>query len=202
MDINIYLLQHHRVIQEEESGPETEFETETGAGSGVVGHNNEETLYSLLLTNLGPDQFGSYSCSAESPLGRAHQTTDIAGWPRLSSVKISSDPAQSSCYRVAVQLYSQYSVQNVNLLLRDSGGGRLGEFNIPPSYNNFLSHRLCNLTFTTNYSVDIRASNSYGESPPVQYNFTTEDQNIFNLPWSGALRSVGDSRYFYMTGDV
>ena len=175
------------------------FSSETEEESQVsVGHNNEETLYSLLLTNLGPGQFGSYSCSAESPLGRAHQTTDIAGWPRLSSVKISSEPAQSSCYRVAVQLYSQYSVQNVNLLLRDSGGGRLGEFNIPPSYNNFLSHRLCNLTFTTNYSVDIRASNSYGESPPVQYNFTTEDQNIFNLPWSGALRSVSDK----MTGDV
>ena len=160
------------------------------SGEVSVGHNNEQTLYSLLLTNLGPEQFGSYTCSGVSPLGRAQQTTNIAGWPRLSSVKISSDPAQSSCYRVAVQLYSQYNVQNINLLYRDARGGRVEEVNIPPSYNNFASHRLCNLTFTSHYSVDIRAANSYGVSPPVQYNFTTEDQNIFNLPWSGAGRSV------------
>ena len=153
-----------------------------------VGHNNDETVFSLQLSNLGLEQFGVYSCSAVSPLGRAQQSTEVSGWPRLSSVKISSDPAQSSCYSVAVQLYSQYTVQNVNLIYRDVKGDRLGEFNLPPSYNNFVSHRLCNLTFSSNYSVNIRAANSYGVSPPVQYNFTTEDQNIFNLPWSGALR--------------
>ena len=192
------------IFREAVSGERTELyssDSDEDSSEVSVGHNNDETVFSLHLTNLGLDQFGSYTCSAVSPLGRAQQTTEVAGWPRLSSVKISSDPAQSSCYRVAVQLYSQYTVQNVNLLYRDVRGDRLGEFNLPASYNNFVSHRLCNLTFSSNYSVNIRAANSYGSSPPVRYNFTTEDQNIFNLPWSGAVRSVWDWRYFYMTGD-
>ena len=188
------------IFREAVSGERTELyssDSEEDSSEEVsVGHNNDETVFSLHLTNLGLDQFGSYTCSAVSPLGRAQKTTEVAGWPRLSSVKISSEPAQSSCYRVAVKLDSQYTVQNVNLLYRDLRGDRLGEFNLPASYDNFVSHRLCNLTFSSNYSVNIRAANSYGASPPVRYNFTTEDQNIFNLPWSAAVRSVWDSRYF------
>ena len=192
------------ITREALGGERTELynsDSEEDSSEVSVGHNNDQAVFSLHLTNLGLDQFGSYSCLAVSPLGRARESLEVSGWPRLSSVKISPEPARSSCYLVAVQLYSQYSVQNINILVRDLRGDRLGEVNLPPSYNNFVSHRLCNLTASTNYSLDIRAANSYGVSPAVQYNFTTEEQNIFHLPWSGAVRSVRDMRYFYMTGD-
>ena len=42
LDLFIYSLQHRGFIQEEESGPEAEFETELGAGSGVASSNQEE----------------------------------------------------------------------------------------------------------------------------------------------------------------
>ena len=155
----------------------------------TVRHHNEVALYSLHLQHLQLEDFGDYTCSADSPLGHTQDTTTVAGWPRVTSVKISSDPAQSSCYRVSVQLDSHYRVHNVHLLFRDARGLTKGQVNIPPSFNNFVSHRQCNLTFSTNYSVDISAANSYGASGPVEYNFTTETQNIFNLPWSAATRS-------------
>ena len=181
------------VLYRESIGGEREVlysSSEEEGGQVTVHHHNEATVYSLHLQQLQLEDFGDYICLADSPLGHAEDRTTVAGWPRVTSVKISSDPAQSSCYRVSVQLDSQYRVHNVHLLYRDHGGGKTAEVNIPPSYDNFISHRQCNLTFSSNYSVEISSANSYGASGPVQYNFTTETQNIFNLPWSPANRSA------------
>lgn len=53
---------------------------------------------------------------------------------------------------------------------------------------NYHISRQCNLDFSTDYSVYISASNNFGFSPKMQYNFTTEQLSLVNLPWSGANR--------------
>ena len=54
----------------------------------------------------------------------------------MSSVKISPDPSQSSCYSVTVQLQSDSPVQTVQFLF----SGNMGSYNISPIHNT-ATHR-------------------------------------------------------------
>jgi len=143
--------------------------------------SNDITMYELELEELDASKFGDYHCVAENMLGEDSDTVKISGWPTVTSVKISPDPAKSRCYRVTVRLQSESPVFSV----RFSYSHNMGTVNVVPSHE-VTSHRLCNLSYSSHYWVYVSAANSYGYSPEIQYNFTTDHQPLINLSWSTA----------------
>jgi len=141
--------------------------------------SHDITMYELELEELDASKFGNYYCVADNMLGEDSDTVKISGWPSVTSVKISPDPAQSLCYRVTVSLQSDSPVLSV----RFSYSHNMGTVNVVPS-GEVTSHRLCNLSYSSHYWVYVSAANSYGYSPEIQYNFTTDHQPLINLSWS------------------
>jgi len=154
----------------------------------VMHDSSDTTIYTLQLHDLDVSQFGDYNCAADNILGEDHSTYKLSGWPSISSVKISSDPPQSSCYKVTVHLHSETPVQTVKFFY----SGVKSSYNVVPSQDS-ISHRQCHLSFSTQYSVYVSAANSYGFSPEIQYNFTTEQQSLINLPFSSATSFISSS---------
>ena len=118
--------------------------------------SNDITMYELELEELDASKFGDYHCVAENMLGEDSDTVKISGdtryletkqfqvtelptfsgWPTVTSVKISPDPAKSRCYRVTVRLQSESPVFSV----RFSYSHNMGTVNVVPSHE-VTSHR-------------------------------------------------------------
>ena len=60
----------------------------------------------------------------------------VSGWPSITSVKISSDPPQSTCYKVLVDLHSDTPIHAVRFIYSgDNGDGVEGIFSVVPQQN-------------------------------------------------------------------
>jgi len=163
-------------------------------GEMIVNASNNLVIHksglrnNLNLVALDEEDFGNYSCVAENKLGVVEDSVRISGWPRTSSVEIRPLPHHPPCQAVTVHLYSESSLASARLQYSSTayspGWEEVTMSTEPVSKHKWVGvHRLCNLTYSTLYTVRVAGCNSYGCSPlGTPYNFTTDSHPVVKLP--------------------